>query len=318
LTARDEIEQTLSLVVENHAVFIGIYSVILHDDWFETPVERGTLILKVLISSNLTTLFSAGDIVNLIGDFDPSSSPALLINRQKNLLILHPDILVSSTKVADTSACARRALLQEIIRSSSNQSSPALVYGNMLHELMQACLTENKWSEEWRDEKIDGILKEVKELWGIKLGVEDARTAMKEKSKGFGDFSNVYCRETPVVSPHPCARSVPTLTILLCNQDAGVLVDSHAIGSNQARLAISQTCDVEEDIWSPKYGLKGKVDVSLMGNFTGTNLEEGVDKVLPFEIKTGKAGAGMEHRAQTMLYTLLMSDRYGSCTSLSF
>lgn len=33
---------------------------------------------------------------------------------------------------------------------------------------------------------------------------------------------------------------------------------------------------------------------------------------MPFEIKTGRATAGMEHRAQTMLYTLLMSERYST------
>ena len=33
---------------------------------------------------------------------------------------------------------------------------------------------------------------------------------------------------------------------------------------------------------------------------------------MPFEIKTGRAVGVMEHRAQTMLYTLLMEDRY--CT----
>jgi DNA replication ATP-dependent helicase Dna2 len=32
---------------------------------------------------------------------------------------------------------------------------------------------------------------------------------------------------------------------------------------------------------------------------------------MPFEIKTGRAVMGMEHRAQTMLYTLLVSERYG-------
>ena len=32
---------------------------------------------------------------------------------------------------------------------------------------------------------------------------------------------------------------------------------------------------------------------------------------LPLELKTGRALAGMEHRAQTMLYTLLLSERYG-------
>ncbi|OAX34924.1 hypothetical protein K503DRAFT_794000 [Rhizopogon vinicolor AM-OR11-026] len=33
---------------------------------------------------------------------------------------------------------------------------------------------------------------------------------------------------------------------------------------------------------------------------------------MPFEIKTGRSIAGMEHRAQTMLYTLLAAERYGS------
>lgn len=33
---------------------------------------------------------------------------------------------------------------------------------------------------------------------------------------------------------------------------------------------------------------------------------------MPFEIKTGRSVAGMEHRAQTMLYTLLMGERYGT------
>lgn len=32
---------------------------------------------------------------------------------------------------------------------------------------------------------------------------------------------------------------------------------------------------------------------------------------MPFEIKTGRAIAAMEHRAQTMLYTLLTAERYG-------
>lgn len=32
---------------------------------------------------------------------------------------------------------------------------------------------------------------------------------------------------------------------------------------------------------------------------------------MPFEIKTGRANTGMEARAQTMLYTVLMAERYG-------
>jgi DNA replication ATP-dependent helicase Dna2 len=92
-------------------------------------------------------------------------------------------------------------------------------------------------------------------------------------------------------------------------------------------LAITKVHDVEEDIWSPTYGLKGKIDVTIQGiisdpiySSTGTHRtnprqtplsRKVVDAPLPLEIKTGRASAGMEHRAQTMLYTLLLSERYG-------
>lgn len=35
--------------------------------------------------------------------------------------------------------------------------------------------------------------------------------------------------------------------------------------------------------------------------------------VAPLEIKTGRSIGGVRHRAQTLLYTLLMQDRYGGC-----
>jgi hypothetical protein len=102
--------------------------------------------------------------------------------------------------------------------------------------------------------------------------------------------------------------------ILLLQPDA-LLSDPRALESALSRLAITSALSVEEDIWSPRFGLKGKIDVSVtssvVDSFGFTR-----NGTTPFEIKTGRATAGMEHRAQTMLYTLLMSDRYGS--SLSF
>lgn len=39
------------------------------------------------------------------------------------------------------------------------------------------------------------------------------------------------------------------------------------------------------------------------------------EHVAPLEIKTGRSVGVMAHRAQTMLYTLLMEDRYGAFCS---
>ena len=100
-----------------------------------------------------------------------------------------------------------------------------------------------------------------------------------------------------------------------------VLKDTRSGKADTALLAISNLHDIEEDIWSPTYGLKGKIDASVQAiiadsdavdsPFTKASCERKVtDSPMPFEIKTGRAVAGMEHRAQTMLYTLLMAERY--------
>lgn len=92
------------------------------------------------------------------------------------------------------------------------------------------------------------------------------------------------------------------------------MIDPRSKEATLARFALTKTLTIEEDIWSPKYGLKGKVDVSLTGRILEdgehTKQGRGLEAVLPFEIKTGKASGVLEHRAQTMLYTLMMSDRY--------
>jgi len=65
---------------------------------------------------------------------------------------------------------------------------------------------------------------------------------------------------------------------------------------------------------------KSEIKISMKISISKANL--GTDKdvkkepqlsihTMPFEIKTGRSIAGMEHRAQTMLYTLLAAERYG-------
>lgn len=76
-------------------------------------------------------------------------------------------------------------------------------------------------------------------------------------------------------------------------------------------LAITGLHDVEEDIWSPKWGLKGKVDASVQASILAPGAKQADEDIAPLEIKTGRSVGVMAHRAQTMLYTLLMEDRYG-------
>lgn len=90
-----------------------------------------------------------------------------------------------------------------------------------------------------------------------------------------------------------------------------------------SRIALTTLHEVEEDIWSPTYGLKGKIDASvqvlIQKEVMGTPGDT-CSWTMPFEIKTGRAVGVLEHRAQTMLYTILMAERYGAlchCTAPS-
>jgi len=85
-------------------------------------------------------------------------------------------------------------------------------------------------------------------------------------------------------------------------------------------LAVAEVLDVEEDILSPTYGLKGKMDASITAVVENHQAPYGnrgqVKKTtwtgpMPLEIKTGSSSRDIQYRAQTMLYTLLMSERYG-------
>jgi DNA replication ATP-dependent helicase Dna2 len=81
-------------------------------------------------------------------------------------------------------------------------------------------------------------------------------------------------------------------------------------------IGISKLLDIEENVWSPRFGLKGKIDCSIQmvkqDHFGKRQI------VAPLELKTGKSIQNLSHRAQTSLYTLLMTDRYSKSFILEY
>lgn len=79
--------------------------------------------------------------------------------------------------------------------------------------------------------------------------------------------------------------------------------------SSKMNLSINKLLEVEEHIWSPMYGLKGNIDATVQVACREDKMEKNL--VVPLELKTGRRDTNQSHRAQTALYTLLLSDRYG-------
>jgi DNA replication ATP-dependent helicase Dna2 len=235
----------------------------LRGDWYETPV-------------------SLDSFVHVIGHFEATGQ--CIIDNAQNMLILHPDQLISSTVVADSFSCTRRAVLQDRVKATS-ESSPALVYGTLLHEIFQEALMANKWDSQYLGAVIEqAIRKHVEDLYVIKVGFKEAREHLLSKMTEIRHWAQLF------VSSHP-------------RPDAVV----QGRNGEKVNMCVSKLLDVEEHVWSPMYGLKGNIDATVE-----VVMRDGKDTktlTVPFEVKTGK-NVNSSHQAQTVLYNLLLSDRY--------
>lgn len=237
--------------------------IVLRDGWYDTPVT-----LKAF--------------VHVIGDFD---NDRIVVDDAHNMLILHPDHLLSSTVVADSFTCTRRAVLQDRVKATSEASQP-LVYGTILHEIFQAAMLANRWDTEWLSTTIEACAgRHVEDLYTIKLQLPQAVEYLKSKMNELQSWAEAFMSSEPK----------PAAVVKAGNSTA------------KATMCVSKLLDVEEHVWSPMYGLKGNIDATVQV----TMLEDKVRRTLtvPFEVKTGK-NANAAHRAQTALYNLLLSDRY--------
>lgn len=136
--------------------------------------------------------------VHVIGLFD--SSGKCVIDDDHNILILHPDHLISSTVVADSFGCIRRAVLQDRVKATSDSSAP-LVYGTILHEIFQASMVENRWDSEWMSELIEKVIHaHLEDLYTIKVQIPQAVEYLRSKIGELQSWAELFVSSQPNVS----------------------------------------------------------------------------------------------------------------------
>ncbi|KAL8946118.1 MAG: hypothetical protein Q9222_007441 [Ikaeria aurantiellina] len=207
-----------------------------------------------------------------------------VVDDHQNLLVLHPDHLVSATAVGDSFQCTRRAVLHDRVKAT-NDSSESQVYGNVLHEIFQEAMKANRWDDEWLHGRIELIVSRHLESF-FEINVDPIRAVdhLKNKTVALQSWAEVFVSAKP--------------------KTEAIVKDRNGTTSN---IAINKLLEVEEKVWSPMYGLKGNVDATVQIT-TGHGPDE-TTLTVPFELKTGR-NVNAAHKAQTALYTLLLSDRY--------
>jgi DNA replication ATP-dependent helicase Dna2 len=115
-------------------------------------------------------------------------------------VILHPDHLLSSTVVADSFSCTRRAVLQDRIKATNDSSAP-LVYGTILHEIFQAAMLANRWDTEWLMELVQEIAtRHLEDLYTIKLQTHQAVEYLLSKMPELQSWAELFVSSQPHVS----------------------------------------------------------------------------------------------------------------------
>ncbi|KAF9431240.1 Tripartite DNA replication factor [Podila epigama] len=254
----------------------------------EEGVENAMTIY--LRESWIASHVNSGDIVHTVGALIYSKNERIIDNAN-GFLIIRPDHLISTSILAGSFTCMRKAVLDSRIIRPYDLTLP-LIHGNVLHELFQQCLRTNNFSTASMEEKIDNLVNDhLKELCLINESIDAAKAILREQIPSCQTWARRFLRSSPASD--------------------SVVLEHLGASTEIKKLSINKVLDIEENIWSPTFGLKGKIDATVQVVLSDDGQQNNATTLtVPLELKTGKSSHVMSHRAQTMLYTLLMTDRY--------
>ncbi|KAJ8524802.1 hypothetical protein ON010_g16314 [Phytophthora cinnamomi] len=258
---------------------------VLTEDWYGVLVEAGDTVNIVFTEQDRSGVFSQD------GPKIPAGrhSSRIQVDNMHNVVVVHPDILVSPTRVTTSFGCLRRAVLQETLAVSGTTGEKAFL-GTLKHDLFEYAVRNGLCSTE-------GLFQEAKRI--VHSNILGLVECGLNEEKAFLELQRViegYCSWVggAIAGSGTMLNEVPP--------------------TNESKVRVSRVLATEEMMWSIKWGLKGATDASVEGTIIDPrNLNGGQpgSGVFPLELKTGsKKYAGIEHQGQVILYTLLLNERY--------
>uniref|UniRef100_A0A3P8SA22 DNA replication ATP-dependent helicase/nuclease DNA2 n=1 Tax=Amphiprion percula TaxID=161767 RepID=A0A3P8SA22_AMPPE len=229
-----------------------------------------------------------GDVVHLEGCSDGGS---WLVDREQGFLVLLPDSLISGTSISSSIRCMRRAVLGDMFKSFDS-GSMQMLNGTMVHEVFQRAATAKDFSLEKLSKLADEALhgpRYLGDMYGLGVSQEEMKQELHNYLPSLQHWANEYLN-----SSTPKAISLK-------------MYDSATV------VTVTELADIEENVWSPRFGLKGKIDVTArvrIQNPRNGSHRIPEEKIVPLELKTGKESNSIEHRSQVILYTLMSLERY--------
>ncbi|XP_066245854.1 DNA replication ATP-dependent helicase/nuclease DNA2 [Euwallacea similis] len=210
-----------------------------------------------------------GDTVRLVAT---KSEDNWLINNNSGYIVFEPDLLISTTSVVGSVFCKRLAVFKEKFHGFDS-TNKFMIIGQMVHSLLQEVL-RCKLSD----------IQDVKRCALNILNKPEYVRKIYESGESVGFISEEFLNYVPKVAD---------FVNVYVSQKNNVKVYKN----DNWKGTINAIEDIEENIWCPDLGVKGKVDVSVKSGLT----------LMPLEVKTGRASVSLEHRGQVLLYIMMMS-----------
>lgn len=208
-----------------------------------------------------------GDTIHIMA---VKSGDTWLVNNSAGYLVFEPDLLVSSTSIVNSVFCKRRSVFKEQFRGF-DPTNKFMIVGQMVHGLLQDSLRLKLFQPATIKKLALDILKQP--VWVRQI---------YESGESMSFITEEFLNYVPKV--------VEFIEVYVKQSKA-----STKKGNWKGRITAIE--DIEENIWCPELGIKGKVDVSVRSQ----------DTVIPLEVKTGRVNVSIEHRGQVLLYIMLMN-----------
>ncbi|XP_058484669.1 DNA replication ATP-dependent helicase/nuclease DNA2 [Solea solea] len=271
-----------SLTLSCHKSLQPTETCLLKDGWEMTPV-------------------CCGDVVHLEGHSDGGS---WLVDRERGFLVLLPDNLISGTSISNSIRCMRRAVLSDMFKSFDG-GSKQMLNGTMVHDVFQRAATAKDFSLATLSKLADQALRSPQymgDMYSLGVSQDEMKQELYDYLPSLEHWSKEYLNgPTPksISLKIPSSGRVPSR-----DQNSATVV------------TVTELADIEENVWSPRFGLKGKIDVTarvrIQAPRNGRNHRAPEERTLPLELKTGRESNSVEHRSQVILYTLMSMERYNS------
>ncbi|XP_017012986.2 DNA replication ATP-dependent helicase/nuclease DNA2 [Drosophila takahashii] len=237
--------------------------------------DAETGVCQLLPPWNHMTL-EPGDTVSLLGRWEPAAS-CHVVDKEQGYCVSQPDFLISGTTVTGSLFCKRKSVLQERFRGLDAGSS-VMVIGTLVHELLQKVLLQQLSAK------------------------ADILSALQEMLRSSSLAHLLYASQlSQPEMEEQLLKFIEPICSFISQYIKGDIPD--VLPPEVYRGRIAEIRDIEENLWVPQLGLKGKVDVSVRVRKSKQQEEQ----IIPLELKTGRASFSMEHKGQLLLYQLMHS-----------